>query len=105
MTIGKALLLIIMWLAFAANVVLALFLFGRVLSGLVGRLRARVGGAARMNRPGGRANVISEPWTKRIVGIGRKARPQARARGNARPSRENVEAQATGGGGGEARAA
>ncbi|MBV8857550.1 MAG: hypothetical protein JOZ02_11515 [Acidobacteria bacterium] len=58
-----------------------------------------------MNRPGGRANVISEPWTKRIVGGGRKASPQARARGNARLPRENVEAQAAGGGGGEARAA
>ena len=101
--IGKALLLIIWWLAFAANVMLALYLFGRVLSGLVGRLRARVGGAAHVNKPGGRANVISEPWTKRIVGVGRKSRPQARARGDARPTREGVKAQAAGGG--EARAA
>ena len=72
--IGKSLLLVIMWLAFAGNVVLALFLFGRVLSGLVGRLRTRVRGRAHANRPGGRANVIPEPWTKRIVGVGRKAR-------------------------------
>jgi len=72
--IGRALLLVIMWLAFAGNVMLALFLVGRVLAGLVGRLLARIRGPARVNRPGGQANVIREPWTRRIVGVGRKAR-------------------------------
>ena len=103
--IGRSLLLVIMWLAFAGNVMLALFLFGRVLSGLVGRLRARVRGPARVNRHGGGANVIPEPWTERIDGVGRKARTRARARGDVRPPRESVKAQAAGGGDGEARAA
>ena len=71
---GKAVLLVIMWLAFAGNVALALFLFARVLSGLVSRLRARVRGEAHANRPEGQANVIPEPWTRRIVGAGSKTR-------------------------------
>ena len=103
--IGKSLLLVIMWLAFAGNVMLALFLFGRILSGLVGRLRARFRGPARVNRLGGRANVIPEPWTRRIDGVGSKARTRAHARGEARPPREGVKAQAAGGSDGEARAA
>lgn len=72
--IGRDLILVIMWLAFAGNVMLALLLFARALSGLASRLRARVRGPARVDRPGGRANVIREPWTRRIVGVGRKAR-------------------------------
>ena len=39
MEIGRSLLLVMMWLAFAGNVMLALFLFGRVLSGLISQLR------------------------------------------------------------------
>ena len=103
--IGRALLLVIMWLGFAGNVMLALFLLGRILSGLVGWLRARVRGTARVNGRDGRAHVIPEPWTKRIVDVGRKGRTPGRARGDARPPREGVEAQAAGGGDGEARAA
>jgi hypothetical protein len=103
--IGKALLLVMMWLAFAGNVLLALFLLGRVLSGLVSRLHTRVRGPAHLNRPGGRATVLGEPWTRRITSVGGEARSQAHASGDARPSRENVEAQAAGGSGGEARAA
>ena len=102
--IGRALLLVIMWLAFAGTVMLALFLLGRVLFGLVGRLRERGRGPAHLNRPGGRANVLGEPWTRRITGVGGEARSRAHASGDARPPQENVEAQAAGGGG-EARAA
>ena len=103
--IGKSLLLVIMWLAFAGNVALALFLVGRVLSGLVGRLRERVRGPARVNRPGGRAKRMPEPWTRKITGVGGEARSRAHASGDARPPQENVEAQAAEGVGGEARAA
>lgn len=71
---GKSLLLVIMWLAFVGNVGLALFLAGRALSGLVGRLRERVRGTARVNGHGEQASVVREPWTKKIVGAGRKAR-------------------------------
>ena len=103
--IGRSLLLVIMWLAFAGNVMLALFLFGRILSGLVGRLRTRFRGPEQVKRPEGRANVFSKPWTRAIVGVGTKARSRAHASGDARLPREGVKAQAAEGGGGEARAA
>ena len=95
MEIGRSLLLVIMWLAFAGNVMLALFLFGRVLSGLVGRLRTRLRGSARANRPDGRANVFPKSWTQGIIGVDRSACPP----------REGVKAQSIEGGGGEVRAA
>lgn len=92
MDIGRSLLLVIMWVAFAGNVMLVLFLFGHGFSGLVGQLRKRLRGPGRVNRPDTRANVISEPWTESVVGVGRKERSRARDRSDARPPREGVKA-------------
>ena len=75
--IGQALKLLSLWLVVAGYVMLSLFLFGRVLSGLVSQWCTRFRGPAHANRPDGRANVGSKSWTQRIIDVDRSARPRA----------------------------
>ena len=95
--ISRDLVLVIMWLAFACNVMLALFLVGRVLSGLVSQLRTAwrsVRGPAHVTRPDGHASVIVESGTEGIISAGRKVRSWKHARSEARPPREPAGIQA-----------
>ena len=61
MDIGKRLFLLLLWLAVAGNVMIALIIFARVLSGLVSQLRTAWRsfiGPAHVNRPDVHASVI-----------------------------------------------
>jgi hypothetical protein len=108
--VGRVLVFVFFCLTVACDLLLALFIFARLLSGLVSRC-CTAGRSFRMtgrvNRPGGRNKMMGESWTARIINVDRKARPRASSHGHASPPQEtaSMKAQATNIGGGEARAA
>jgi len=106
--VGRALVFVFFCLTVACDLLIALFIFGRLVSDLVSRCCTAgrsFRGAARVNRPDGRNKMIGEPWTARIVNVDRKARTGASSHGYTRPPQEAaiVKAQVANIGGVEAR--